>query len=249
MKHTLVAPVASIPIFLIVLSWHNEINEYRIGNAVEKNVSKKKWYRSIWTKHNITQTVVDACWFECFPSYCRLLFEVSSHLFSLSPFVFCFLSTHFPFSFVCVRNILNILQSRFESKAKKKVWNNRLWNYCEGQPSMMNVGANLDKSDWKNRPERKKPLKYTYLSWFTFYIRFFLLVVKLFLFLPFLFELELELRGGRCWAGKVRARQLQIVWFMRWNIFLFFFFCFEIKMGAHMLSHISLWYKLKQTEK
>lgn len=120
LKHTLVAPVASIPIFLIVLSWHNEINEYRIGNAVEKNVSKKKWYRSIWTKYNITQTVVDACWFECFPSYCRLLFEVSSHLFSLSPFGFCFLSTHFPFSFVCVRNILNILQSRFESKAKKK---------------------------------------------------------------------------------------------------------------------------------
>lgn len=42
MKHTLVAPVASIPIFLIVLSWHNEINEYGIGNAVEKKVSKNK---------------------------------------------------------------------------------------------------------------------------------------------------------------------------------------------------------------
>lgn len=217
------------------MSWHNEINEYRIGNAVEKNVSKKKWYRSIWTKYNITQTVVDACWFECFPSYCRLLFEVSSHLFSLSPFGFCFLSTHFPFSFVCVRNILNILQSRFESKAKKKrfetiafgitVKDSQVWWTWE------QISTNLIERIGRNA---KKPLKYTYLSWFTFYIRFFLLVVKLFLFLPFLFELELELRGGRCWAGKVRARQLQIVWFMRWNIFFCFFFLFRNKNGrAH----------------
>lgn len=186
--------------------------------------AEKKWYRSIWTKYNITQTVVDACWFECFPSYCRLLFEVSSHLFSLSPFGFCFLSTHFPFSFVCVRNILNILQSRFESKAKKKglkqsplelLW--RTAKYDERGSKSRQIW--LKESAWN----AKKPLKYTYLSWFTFYIRFFFLVVKLFLFLPFLFELELELRGGRCWAGKVRARQLQIVWFMRWNIFVVFF--------------------------
>lgn len=187
---------------------------------------EKKWYRSIWTKYNITQTVVDACWFECFPSYCRLLFEVSSHLFSLSPFVFCFLSTHFPFSFVCVRNILNILQSRFESKAKKKglkqsplelLW--RTAKYDERGSKSRQIW--LKESAWN----AKKPLKYTYLSWFTFYIRFFL-AVKLFFILAFFIWIGIRIEGRAVlgWQSESQAITNRLIYEVKYFCCFFFFF-------------------------
>lgn len=213
----------------------------------KKMSAEKKWYRSIWTKYNITQTVVDACWFECFPSYCRLLFEVSSHLFSLSPFVFCFLSTH-SLLFACVIFWIfcNLASSQ---KRKKKVWNNRLWNYCEGQPSMMNVGANLDKSDWKNRPERKKTPKIYVLIVIYILHSFFFLLWSFFFILAFFIWIGIRIRiEGRAvlgWQSESQAITNRLIYEVKYFCCFFFFFFFEIKMGAHMLSHISLWYKLK----
>lgn len=218
----------------------------------KKMSAEKKWYRSIWTKYNITQTVVDACWFECFPSYCRLLFEVSSHLFSLSPFVFCFLSTHFPFSFVCVRNILNILQSRFESKAKKKglkqsplelLW--RTAKYDERGSKSRQIW--LKESAWnaKNTPKIYVLIVIYILHSFFFLLWSFFFILAFFIWIGI--RIRIEGRAVLGWQSESQAITNRLIYEVKYFccFFFFFFFFFEIKMGAHMLSHISLWYKLK----